>query len=159
ARWDVLSRKAGVVEGIDQWQERLDALAKELESSDRDWRKEDADRARGLIEFVSDLDAALQALPESASWGEQLAALKSIFETYIEDPSPLLEPLEGLQRFDALGREVSRQRFAEFIAGAIENLRTDQVLGRRGGAFGRRGVNVLDVNSMRHLRFRAVAVV
>ena len=38
---------------------------------------------------MTDLDAALQALPESGSWGEQLAGLTSIFETYIEDPSQL----------------------------------------------------------------------
>ena len=45
------------------------------------------------------------------------------------------------------------------VRAAIEGLRVSDVTDERQGAFARRGVNVLDVNSLRHLSFRAVAVV
>ena len=115
--------------------------------------------ARDLARFITDLDEALRGIPESAPGrSSSLPSATSSAPTSTE-PEPLLDPLDGLGRFDALGSEVSRERFAEFVIGGIENLRTDEVLGGRPGAFGRRGVNVLDVNSLRHLRFRAVAVV
>ncbi len=163
-RWDKLSREAGVVEGADQWDERLRRLAAELagdqdEEDVPDWVLADAGRVEDLRRFVADLDRALRAHPREGRWSEQLAALRRLLERYVDDPSPVLDALRPLERFDALGERVRFERFREVVRGAIENLRSDEVLGTFPGRFAARGVNVLDANSARGLGFRAVAVV
>jgi hypothetical protein len=163
-RWDKLSREAGVVEGADQWEERLRRLATAL-AGDQDeedvpeWILADAGRVDDLRRFVADLDRALHAHPGEAPWSEQLAALRRLLERYVKDPSPVLDALRPLERFDALGEQVTFERFVEVVRGALGNLRSEQVLGTRPGRFAARGVNVLDANSARHLGFRALAVV
>jgi ATP-dependent helicase/nuclease subunit B len=157
--WDRFSRKAGVVRGFDQWEERLEHHASKLEESDRDWDKADAPKVREFLAFIRDLHSDLQGLPAEASWSEHLTALDSLLHRYIDDPDPILGALSGLGRFDALGGRTTRERFRQAVISGIENLRTDDIESGSAGAFGLRGVNVLDVNSLRHLRFRAVAVV
>ena len=72
AAWERASRAAGVVAGLDQWQTRLTRLADDLEAdaaqAERDaeleWQatrlRRDAESARTLAAFVTDLDAALR---------------------------------------------------------------------------------------------------
>ena len=158
-RWDRTSREAGVVKGLDQWKRRLDTYKHELEESDQEWKRARAPEVESLLQFVEDLNEALADHPDRAAWSEHLAALARLLRTYIEDPDPILDALDGLGRFDALGSEVGHEQFIATVRTAIENLRSDEVLGQRPGAFARRGVNVLDVNSLQHLRFRAVALV
>ena len=164
SRWDKLSREAGVVEGAAQWDERLRRLASELagEPDDEDvpdWKRADAGKVEDLRRFVADLDQALRHHPGEATWSEQLAALRRLLERYVKDPSAVLDALRPLERFDALGESVSFDHFREVVRGALESLRSEEVLGTRPGRFGARGVNVLDANSARHVSFRAVAVV
>ena len=159
-RWDRLSRQAGIVRGAEQWEERLALLRQDIESGGEDeWRVAEVARIDHLRAFARDLDKALRDHPASAAWSEHLEAFRRLLDRYVADTDPLLDALEGLGRFDALSPEVSFERFRELARGAIETLRSDEVLGARPGAFGRRGVNVIDVNSFRHLRFRAVAIV
>ena len=49
-------------------------------------------------------------------------------------------------------------RFLDTVSAEIQALKAGDLDGGSQGAFGLRGVNVLDVNQIRHLRFRAVAV-
>ena len=55
--------------------------------------------------------------------------------------------LATLADLDALGEPVSAERFLDVVRAAIEGLRVSDVSDERQGAFARRGVNVLDVNS------------
>jgi len=163
--WDRLSREAGVVEGPAQWRERLTLLGAELAARAQDednapeWlnrRIEDVDR---LATFVADLAAAIERRPKSATWAEQLAYLAEVFGTYIADADRLVGALATLADLDALGEPVSAERFLDVVRAAIDGLRVNDVLDERQGAFARRGVNVLDVNSLRGLSFRAVAII
>ncbi|MEJ7717446.1 MAG: hypothetical protein WKF31_05555 [Thermoleophilaceae bacterium] len=63
-----------------------------------------------------------------------------------------------LAALDALARPIDFARFREIVASSIDRLRSEELLDARAGLFGRRGVNVLDVNTLRHMRFRCVAV-
>ena len=134
-RWDRASREAGVVKGLDQWKRRLDTYKSELEESDQEWRRARAPEVGSLLQFVEDLNEALADHPDRAAWSEHLAALARLLRTYIEDPDPILDSLDGLGRFDALGSEVGHEQFIATVRTAIENLRSDEVLGQRPGAF------------------------
>lgn len=172
ARWDAISREAGIVEGLDQWTERLATYARErrdrrapggngtaAEDTPPLWAEERARAAEHLSAFVTDLDATLSARRETAMWGEHLFFLRTALTDYVQGPERVLDSLEGLARLDPLAGSISFEGFADAVRHAIASLRDDGVLAARAGAFGLRGVNVLDVNSLRHLRFRAVAVV
>ena len=163
--WDGLSRQAGIVEGAAQWRDRLALLHAQLtaraesEEDSPEWlerRIEDVDR---LAAFVADLDAAIGRRPLSASWAAQLCYLGELFGTYLQDAEGLVGALATLADLDALGEPVSGERFLDVVRAAIDGLRVGDVSDERQGAFARRGVNVLDVNSLRGLSFRAVAIV
>lgn len=73
AAWDRLSRQAGVIDG-DDWRPRLEALAGGLEATEPGA----AEAARGLADFVDELDTALH--PEGGldnwwAWGHWAAGL------------------------------------------------------------------------------------
>lgn len=159
ARWDRLSRDAGIVGGPEQWETRLGRLAEDLRADERDYKQRSADYVDDLRRFVADLDTALATPPEAAPWSEHLAFLSELLRRYVHEPDAVLDPLAGLARLDAVSGDVSFERFRETVRGAIENLRSEEVAGGPPGAFARRGVNVLDASTARHLRFRAVAIV
>jgi ATP-dependent helicase/nuclease subunit B len=159
SQWDRHSRRAGVVRGLEQWERRLTAYRDKLAASDRDWENEDADRVEQFLAFIRDLASDLAAHPDAASWSDHLSFLDGLLQRYVEHPDPIIDSLAGLDRFDALDEETTFERFRQTVIAAIENLRTDEAEGGRAGAFGLRGVNVLDVNSLRHLSFRAVSIV
>lgn len=163
-RWDTLSRTAGIVGGHEQWRERLAQLradrAKRLaEDEDApDWMRDELIRIDSLATFIEDLAARIKDRPALASFGEHLEHLEHVLRTYVRDVDPVLTALQSLTRLDALTRPLSSTRFLDIVRAAIDGMRSDAVLDRRTGAFGRRGVNVLDVSSLRHLRFEAVAL-
>lgn len=157
-RWDQLSKQAGVVGGLQDWQERLTAFATDLRADDREWKQAEADRADQLREFVTQLAADLADHSRVAGWRAHLGSLRQLLSTYVDGHEQILEPLNGLDRFESLDEETTFERFIEVVRNAIETLRSDEVLGQRPGAFGLRGINVLDTNSLQFLSFRAVAI-
>src|SRR6185503_11267300 len=73
ARWDRLSREAGVVRGAGDWKKRLERLAVDRERRSRgDERGEDpsgaAAAARALAACVEELGGALAAMPAAGRW-------------------------------------------------------------------------------------------
>src|SRR5207249_3457264 len=74
----------------------------------------------------------------------------------IDGSEVIVEALRGLERFTALEAEVAFEQFLEVVRRAIETLRSEDVLGARAGAFARRGVNVLAVNSLAGIEFGRV---
>jgi len=167
ARWDVISRRAGVVRGRRQWDERLARhraaeAGRAAEAEGDDARERGAERLRsvdGLAAFVADLDARLAARPDRARWSVHLRWLRGLFETYLDEPEPLLAALEEVEALDGAAGELPFERFRAVAADTIAGLRSADVLDARPGAFARRGVAVLDASSARGLRFRAVALV
>ena len=162
ADWDSISRKAGVVEGREQWLERPSLWREEEEKErvkfgkePREWLAEQIER---LTKFVTDLADRLEAHPRRAPWSEHVAYLGDLFRTYINDVDPVVNALADLTQLDPLSDEVDFEHFRQVARRAIEEMRSEDLPEGRAGKFARQGVNVLDVNSIQHLRFRAVAV-
>jgi RecB family exonuclease len=158
ARWDSVSRQAGIIGGPDQWSTRLAALQDDLrdDGDEPDWVTERiADVAR-LERFIADLRARLDAHPRRAPWAEHLDHLQALLGRYVAGGEQVIEALRGLERFTALETEVEHEAFLEVVRRAIETLRSEDVLDGQPGAFARRGVNVVAVNSLAGVKFKCV---
>jgi len=162
ADWDSISRKAGVVEGREEWLQRPSLWLEEEEKErvkwgrePREWIAEQVDR---LTKFITELAERLEAHPKRAPWSDHVAYLGDLFRTYINDVEPVVNALADLSRLDPFSEQVDFERFRQVARRAIEEMRSEDPPEGRDGKFARQGVNVLDVNSIQHLRFRAVAV-
>ena len=161
--WDTLSRRAGIVQGIDQWNDRLAGQRADLEARFAEdpapWLEDRMEQVDQLQAFVNDLHARLQSRPATARWPEHLRWLRDLLTTYVDDAEPVVDALDGLATLDSLSDPLPFERFHESVVAAIEGLRAADVLDAQTGAFGTRGVAILDANSARHLGFTAVAIV
>jgi len=161
ARWDSISRKAGVIRGLEQWRERLTlhiAGQREYESSSNGEGESRADTAASLLAFIEELAERFAARQEVASWAEHAEYAGALLSEYVKGSEQIVLALDGLRELDAMGGPVSFERFRDAAAAIIEGLRVEDATGQRPAAFERRGLNFIDVNSLRHLRFGAVAV-
>jgi RecB family exonuclease len=163
ARWDSASRRAGVVEGIEQWRARLSLLrereaAAAAEEGAPDWLRRRVEDCASLLAFVEALASDLAGHPERGTWSELLAYLRRLLEIYVDGATDVVGYLDQLAELDALVPEVEFPRFLDVVRAEVKALKAADLDEGQQGAFGRRGVNVLDVNQLRNLRFRAVAV-
>jgi RecB family exonuclease len=160
ARWDSVSRQAGVVSGTEQWAERLAVLRSELVGDNEDdapaWVAERAADVAELARFIADLNARLHAHPGRAPWSTQLDFLAGLLSRYVKGAQEVVDALRGLERFTALDTEVDFERFLDVVRRAVGTLRSEDVLEGRAGAFARRGVNVVAVNSLAGIEFACV---
>src|SRR5262249_36908038 len=120
------------------------------------WVSERAADIGELARFIADLDAHLRAHPGRVPWAEHLDYLGHLLSRYVAGADEIVEALRGLERFTALESEVEFESFLEVVRRAIETLRSEDVLGGRAGAFSRRGVNVLAVNSLAGIEFARI---
>ncbi|HEY8490021.1 MAG TPA: PD-(D/E)XK nuclease family protein [Dehalococcoidia bacterium] len=164
AAWDAVSREAGIVEGLEQWLDRL-RLLRELKQEEAD-EEEPSGRLRaelgridGLLRFIQDLAEHVAAHPQEATWEEHLASLRRLAEQYVDGAGPALAALAPLADLAPLAPRVPLERFRRTATAVLEQTDGSPLLEEvRGGAFGRRGVNVLALSTLPGLRFRAVAV-
>ena len=66
--------------------------------------------------------------------------------------------MRALSRLDRLTPIVTGERFVAAVRSVVGGLRDSEAAAGRAGAFRARGINVIDVNSLRQLRLRAVCV-
>jgi ATP-dependent helicase/nuclease subunit B len=160
ARWDSVSRQAGVVAGAAQWAQRLAMLQRELAGDDENdapaWVSERAADVGELARFIADLNAQLHAHPGRAPWSTHLDFLAGLLSRYVQGAEEVVDALRGLERFTALDAEVEFERFLDVVRRALGTLRSEDVLEGRAGAFARRGVNVVAVNSLPGIEFARV---
>lgn len=165
AAWDGFSRRAGVVRGWEQWRDRLsahrDAEAHRTndDGSRPDWLDQRLAQIDGLRDCMADLVRRKTSRPAAGTWADHLAHLIEVFELYLDGHEPITDALAALARLDGLTAEVPTERFDRTVRSVIEGLSADDARSGRAGAFRARGINVVDVNSLRHMRFRAVCVV
>jgi ATP-dependent helicase/nuclease subunit B len=160
-RWDSISREAGIVASAEQWAQRLRGRVEELRGEDEDkeppeWIKQRIADAEQLAHFMADLYARLLARPARAPWAVHLDYLQALLARYVAGSQVIVEALRGLERFTALESEVTFEQFLDVVRRGVETLRSEDVLGARGGAFARRGVNVVAVNSLAGIEFARV---
>jgi ATP-dependent helicase/nuclease subunit B len=162
--WESASRRAGVVQGIEQWRERLGGLMRreraEAEAENApEWLADRVGAAESLLRFVEDLDSRLSSHPDQGTWAECLAALRPLLLDYVDDVDAVVGHLDQLAQLDELLIEpVAFDRFLDAVRAEIQALKAGDLESVSQGAFGLRGVSVLDVNQLRHLRFDAVVV-
>ncbi len=163
SRWESATRRAGIAEGLDQWRLRLTALIdREREAAERDgapkWLAERVTEAESLLRFIEDFARLLGEHPTRGTWVECLATFRRLVEDVVQDPEQVLGHLDQLAQLDELTGPVDYARFLDTVRAEIQALKAGDLDGGNQGALGLRGVSVLDVNALRHLRFRAVAV-
>jgi RecB family exonuclease len=108
-RWDAASRRAGVVGGLDDWQEKLRHLEALLADHAAGRQSQELVTVRALAAFVDDLAEALAKLTAAESWAARSEAARAL--------------LSGL-----LGPEQRRVRWPEEEIDAAQ--RVDEALAR-----------------------------
>ena len=131
--WDVVTRKAGIVGGRQQWRDRLDAHAQRL-TTDADRRETDgeisASRARGMRSealvaqnvrtFIDKLADDLESPADGSSWRDFAAWAKGLLDNYlaIDAGGPEDDARERIERlldeFAAADSVHNRTTLAEF---------------------------------------------
>lgn len=160
---DKFTRELGIIGGIGQWLARLDAG---IERAEADAAKPDAkawagDRPRDLRQlkkFIVRLENRIKQLPQREAWDECARHFRMLVEQLISDADPDLGFLDAFKQVDVRFGEIN---FAEFLRLLRHDLQEGVFRTAVGdaGAFRRRGINVLDVNQVSRLGFRAVAMV
>ena len=163
SRWESVTRRAGIAEGLDQWRSRLTSLiVRERADAAREdapeWLAGRVVESESLLRFIEDFAALLAAHPVQGTWAECLASFRRLVETVVQDPEQVLGHLDQLAQLDELTGPIEYARFLDTVRAEIGALKAGDLDGGNQGALGLRGVSVLDVNALRHLRFRAVAV-
>lgn len=163
ARWDSSSRRAGVIEGLDQWRDRVSLLRESeaqaaAEEGAPEWLQRRVEDCDSLLAFIEAFGEEVARRPQAPTWSASLACLRSLLETYVAGAEDVVGYLDQLAELDQLVPEIEFSRFLDVVRAEIRALKAGDLDEGQQGAFGRRGVNVLDVNQLRNLRFRAVAV-
>ncbi|HEY3832575.1 MAG TPA: PD-(D/E)XK nuclease family protein [Acidimicrobiia bacterium] len=161
--WDVLSRRAGLIGGGDEWAERLGHHA---EAQRAYGSIPDADASDALQQFVTTLHADL-APPAGRTWSEWSAWAVSIVRRYVagDDGEPgidddasrearaqVVDILHGIEVLDRAGTTPTLEQFTRTLAGALD------VPCARVGRFGE-GVFVGAPAELRGCHFEVVYVV
>lgn len=137
SQWDVITRKAGIVGGLNQWRDRLSAHARQL-SSDADRRETageiSASRARGMryeavtaqeiLSFIEKLAEDLEPPADGGSWQKFAEWAKDLLASYLsrsgDDPDPSVREtvessLDGLNAADSLRDGATLHEFRQLV--------------------------------------------
>ena len=177
SHWDAISRKAGVVGGLDQWEQRLDRYAGDMERlaeeglrlgdmpDARTARLEgEAAATRSLLSFVTGLAGRLEAPPDGSGWPAFSGWAQNLLTSYLDRSTANLRDAEeaALTRVEETLREMrtlddveAGPSFDGFFL-ALEGALASPIghLGQTG-----RGVFVAPLNTALGMRFDLVCVV
>lgn len=162
-RVDKLTRELGVVGGIDQWIDRIDAgiVQAELDAARPDARR-GAYRLprelRDLKKFVVRLENRIRKIPEREAWNRCSEHFGMLVRQLVTADDPDIDFLDAFKQVDARFGEIDFREFLrllrhDLVEGVFRTATGDA------GAFRRRGINVLDVNQVSRLGFEAIAMV
>jgi RecB family exonuclease len=126
AQWDLLSREAGIVSGLDRWAKGIDGFTRDQEqaivrvgddASRREYHERRIEDGRALLRLVTALEATLGELAGTASWTEWSERLLRVFDLWIgESPRGAAERAavrEMLQALAGLGFAAGGARWDE----------------------------------------------
>ncbi|HXZ36311.1 MAG TPA: PD-(D/E)XK nuclease family protein [Thermodesulfobacteriota bacterium] len=156
SHWDLISREAGIVEGREEWEERLTSwIAQQEQQEDEEGDQTLIQEAERFHGFLKDFFPALDQFPRNSTWQGMVKACLLLLESYFEangDREEIGDALRSLVSLDLLGLEVEVRQFKEVLSEALE----EKTLAH--GAFQRGGVCVSDLMPARGLSFRAVFI-
>ena len=167
AQWDVLSREAGIVSGLERWakgvaafiREQEQEIARATEDARRDRHRRRIEDAHALLRVVTQLDATLAELAGTATWTEWTGRLLRAFDLWIgERPGGVAERAavrELVQALAGLGFAAGEARWDEVetvLESRLEWERTP-LEPLEGG-----GVHVGALDALAGLPFRWVAI-
>ena len=160
AGWERISRRAGVVRGVEQWGERLGRFATEqreaaeherADPDGSDWRAErqerEADQADDLTGFMVRLMRDLRPDQVPKSWEEMCTWARRLIDTYIGDEQsrqqwPEVEKQAAETVLDVLAHLASLDEIDSQPSLAIFRSAVAQELGASAGRIGRVGRGV-----------------
>ena len=124
SRWDALTKRAGIVGGLEQWRSRLafyaESQRKDAESGRRGEEvsearaarmRAEAEEAERVLAFVEDLAHAIEPPPDGSKWGKFCDWAAGLLERYLV---PNLSDTEQAAR-DKIGRALDELRAADAI--------------------------------------------
>ena len=162
SHWDAISIQAGVVEGQEEWEERLAILRKnwlkkleeeEEEEGKKRFHKDDVVALDELIQFSKKLFVSIQQLAGSNTWNGKVAALLNAFDGLVEQNEESLlvkQAVRRLAEFDGTGILPSQGDFSRLL---------DEVLQEGvipAGRFQRNGPTVVNLMAIRGVPFKMV---
>ena len=135
--WDSLTRKAGIVGGLDQWRSRLNTYAGQLtEDAERRLRAEEitesrasrmrgeATAARNALAFIERLAEDFRPPAEGSSWERFCQWAEGLLDIYLSRDIPeheavaldqIRRTLEGLRAADSIAPATTREAFRQTI--------------------------------------------
>lgn len=141
SHWDSLSRKAGVVEGLGQWRERLgryagdltsraeEGVAKgEFEAPRAEGMQREARACRDAVAFVDRLAEDLEGLNAGGTWGSFCDRAKSALDVYLsreltesdrQSAERVYEAIEALRAADSISDATTLHSFRLAIEEAL----------------------------------------
>ena len=177
SNWDAISRKAGVVGGLGQWEQRLDRYAAEMErlaeeavrvgevSEARTARlQSESDAARALLDFVTGLADRLKAPTGGSGWPGFIDWTQSLLAAYLDqttansrevEEAALRRVEEALQEMRALDQLEADPSFEGFRLALEEALASP--LGHLGQTG--RGIFVAPLRTVLGMSFDVICVV
>jgi len=163
-RWDAISIQAGIVEGQEEWEERLRRLreswVKKEEADEEDegkkrFHKEDVIALDQLIQFTQKLFVSIQLLAGANTWNGKVAALLNAFDGFVEqDEEGLLvkQAVRRLSELDISGIPPSPGDFARLVDEVLQG----EVIPN--GRFQRNGPTVVNLMAVRGVPFKMIIV-
>ena len=137
SHWDSLTRRAGVVSGLEQWNDRLNRFANDLDDTAKDRLEKDeisearaermqyeATAARNAASFVETLSADLQPPHNGSSWSAFSDWAQGLLTTYLSREARndtdttferVVELLEGLKAADSISPSTTLDVFRQTI--------------------------------------------
>lgn len=127
ARWDRLSREAGVARGLDGWRDRLSRAAAKAESSAERGDEESAERftsraatCRELLAQVEDAAAAADAVLSAPSWPAVADAVTALLQRFLGSSRDVEQ---WPSRTEAKDEAAIEQQGLEHVLAAVADLR------------------------------------
>jgi ATP-dependent helicase/nuclease subunit B len=163
-RWDAASMAAGIVEGSDEWRERLSKLLSEHRNSSQEepyegvrtgQRSFDAADIAALISLMDRLIAFLIAVKVAKTWTQKSMSLLKAIRNLTQGGDSGGRVADAIARLSELDRLSSPPGQAEFRRAVCDLLDSERI---RIGRFERQGPAVMGLMAARGIPFRMVVI-
>ncbi len=155
--WDILSREAQVVGGLDQWRTRIGALMDDLVAREKregkregDSRLSDVDALRGVVDALARM---ARDLPAGGSIEERAASFARLLERIIlpgDVREALVRAFKGLRALEGLPQD--QPPFADLLRTLLEGIQVEPPGSSEGG------IGLLPLMDARGVPFDVVAL-